>query len=349
MEQADVTNTTTEKQCAQCGRTFRGRANRLCSRCNAHPCAECGRIFPGYDRICLSCRMTERSCTECGRTFVGYKAKCEACRAAKRECVTCGKTFTGRNRECASCRIPRRTCTDCDRIFRGTQLLCPTCRLIDRECVICGAKFRGLFRKCSACRTPEHPCVSCGRTIRETARKCQSCRITDRECVTCGRTHRRHTLECDSCSGRSRAAENARRARERASQVAGPLPRSVYVEVLASGPCVYCGRPAATVDHIWPLALGGHEARYNLAPACRPCNSSKGDKLLTHWDPVRVAHGVAHSPLVAAELERETADLLTPVDGRMVDGRNGEPKATTLARKLQVDRVTSENSRDVRR
>lgn len=113
------------------------------------------------------------------------------------------------------------------------------------------------------------------------------------------------TLECDSCSGRSRASENARRARQLAAEVTGPLAHSVYADVLAAGPCVYCGAPSAHVDHVRPLTQGGHEAEYNLVPACRTCNSSKGGKLLILWDPVRVAHGAASSPVVAAELERE--------------------------------------------
>ena len=43
-------------------------------------------------------------------------------------------------------------------------------------------------------------------------------------------------------------------------------------------------------------------------PACETCNKSKHDKLLIYWDPVKVAHGVACSPAVAAELDRELAD-----------------------------------------
>jgi hypothetical protein len=40
-------------------------------------------------------------------------------------------------------------------------------------------------------------------------------------------------------------------------------------------------------------------------PACKSCNFSKGAKLLTDWGRAeRVAHGVAHSPKVAAEWER---------------------------------------------
>jgi len=197
-------------------------------------------------------------------------------------------------------------------VYRGTQYLCPTCRLTDRECVICGATFRGLYRKCSACRYPEHPCITCEHVFRASNSQCQECRKSDRACTACGKTHRRLTLECDSCSGRARTHGNARRARKLAAEVAGPVPRSVYIEVLASGPCIYCGAIPTHVDHIRPLALGGHEARYNLAPACRPCNQSKGGKLLIHWDPARVAHGAAHSPAVAAELDRELAQVPMP-------------------------------------
>ena len=254
-------------------------------------------------------QSTERECAQCGRIFRGRKGRCADCLATVRQCVTCRDTFTGRYLKCPACRpIGKRKCTACDRVYQGTQLLCPTCRLTDRECTVCGSRFRGLYRKCAACRFPEHPCVTCGHVFRASNSQCQACRKGGRQCITCGRTHRRLTLECDSCSGRSRTHTNARRARKQAAEVTGPLPGSVYVEVLASGPCVYCGAPATHVDHIRPLIRGGHEARYNLAPACQPCNQNKHTKLLIHWDPVRVAHGAAHSAAVAAELDRELSD-----------------------------------------
>jgi hypothetical protein len=109
-----------------------------------------------------------------------------------------------------------------------------------------------------------------------------------------------------------------RRALRLAAEQAGPVPRQVYVAIAASGPCVYCGKPATTVDHVRPLSRGGHEAEYNLAPACSTCNRSKNAKLLIEWDAVKVAHGAAHSPVVAAELERELADRAAgyPLAGR---------------------------------
>lgn len=47
--------------------------------------------------------------------------------------------------------------------------------------------------------------------------------------------------------------------------------------------CSYCGEPATTVDHVFPIARGGDSHWLNLAPACKSCNSSKGDKDLNTW------------------------------------------------------------------
>lgn len=95
---------------------------------------------------------------------------------------------------------------------------------------------------------------------------------------------------------------HARRARKLNALINGPLPPGTYAAVLTSGPCVYCGATAASVDHITPLARGGFEIEANLVPACGSCNSSKGAKLLSEWDPVRVAHAAACSPKVAVLL-----------------------------------------------
>lgn len=51
--------------------------------------------------------------------------------------------------------------------------------------------------------------------------------------------------------------------------------------------CQYCGshiesREAATIDHVIPTALGGSHNDENLRTACRPCNSTKGDRS-TEW------------------------------------------------------------------
>ncbi|MGH9095122.1 MAG: HNH endonuclease [Acidimicrobiales bacterium] len=64
------------------------------------------------------------------------------------------------------------------------------------------------------------------------------------------------------------------------------------------GRCAYgCGRPATTLDHVWPVAGGGRSIPSNLVPACGPCNSRK-----RHGDPEPwIARGMAAYPALWAE------------------------------------------------
>lgn len=49
--------------------------------------------------------------------------------------------------------------------------------------------------------------------------------------------------------------------------------------------CSYCGRSDVPLqlDHVIPRSRGGSDDPENLTPACRPCNTSKGSKLLSEW------------------------------------------------------------------
>ena len=48
--------------------------------------------------------------------------------------------------------------------------------------------------------------------------------------------------------------------------------------------CAYCRRACKpTIDHVVPLARGGRDEPSNVVPACKPCNSSKNDRLLSEW------------------------------------------------------------------
>jgi 5-methylcytosine-specific restriction endonuclease McrA len=44
--------------------------------------------------------------------------------------------------------------------------------------------------------------------------------------------------------------------------------------------CIYCGNKPAklTMDHITPLSKGGSHTKSNVVPACKSCNSSKGNR-----------------------------------------------------------------------
>lgn len=76
-----------------------------------------------------------------------------------------------------------------------------------------------------------------------------------------------------------RLGQKAYKARRRA---AGPL-TSATVRAILSKPCAYCGAVATEVDHVLPVSRGGTNVEENLAPACAPCNQSKGSRTPEEW------------------------------------------------------------------
>lgn len=282
------------RACIECGKTFKG-TKRRCKACRAieRNCSKCGKVFKSDSTVCSACLITERNCTECGKKFRSHMSRCPACRTRARACVGCGIVFRGLARRCGACLSSERECTDCGDMFVGLTSRCPGCRSSRRACVDCGESFRGRFLKCYACRTEERACLTCGMAFKGHRSHCASCLLK--------------ALPSEVRQAMFASANNARRARRRNAEVAGPVPAETYIAIQASGPCVYCGRPAESVDHIRPLFRGGWEHESNLVPACKSCNFSKGAKLLTDWGrSARVAHGVAHSLKVAAEYDRLT-------------------------------------------
>jgi hypothetical protein len=65
-----------------------------------------------------------------------------------------------------------------------------------------------------------------------------------------------------------------------------PIPAEVRRQVYARDryTCAYCGRGGRgirlTIDHVFPVALGGTNEIGNLVTACRACNMSKGAKVM---------------------------------------------------------------------
>ncbi len=51
--------------------------------------------------------------------------------------------------------------------------------------------------------------------------------------------------------------------------------------------CRYCGSKPERLqcDHVVPVVRGGSNETDNLATACKPCNQSKCDKLVSEWRP----------------------------------------------------------------
>jgi 5-methylcytosine-specific restriction endonuclease McrA len=56
---------------------------------------------------------------------------------------------------------------------------------------------------------------------------------------------------------------------------------------ISAGLCYYCGCQFSarelTMDHITPLARGGHSTKGNIVPACKECNTKKRSMLPIEW------------------------------------------------------------------
>jgi 5-methylcytosine-specific restriction endonuclease McrA len=203
-----------------------------------------------------------------------------------------------------------RLCRGCGKSFRSSGAArCDACLGGEHPCEACGRVVIGGHKRCQACRASSRQCLGCDKTITGTRNYCGRCRMSERECSSCGITHSDHHALCNRCRWASYPYEqrnaaavargNKRRAIKRAAEIAGPVPASVYSALRSAAECVYCGNLPASVDHVRPLARGGSEHEENLVPACRPCNHSKNDRLLTEWDPGRAWRAARASPKVA--------------------------------------------------
>lgn len=91
------------------------------------------------------------------------------------------------------------------------------------------------------------------------------------------------------------AQANAEKTRARRAQAPGELTTVEWdaKRALYQGRCAYCGRRSRSLemDHVIPLARGGHHVVDNVVPACRSCNRSKGSKLVAEWRDERSRRG----------------------------------------------------------
>lgn len=100
-----------------------------------------------------------------------------------------------------------------------------------------------------------------------------------------------HVAWCKANAEPCAAHAATRRARKRAAPGRG-ISSAQRREIInaALGLCAYCNerRPLA-LDHIEPLVRGGAHDPENIAPACKSCNSAKGDSPLLVWLALRSA------------------------------------------------------------
>jgi 5-methylcytosine-specific restriction endonuclease McrA len=84
---------------------------------------------------------------------------------------------------------------------------------------------------------------------------------------------------------RKRLAAQRRRARLRdASSPGVELDTWLHLCAIHDDRCAYCDEiKPLTIDHVVPISRGGRDEAANIVPACKPCNSSKGNRLLSEW------------------------------------------------------------------
>lgn len=54
------------------------------------------------------------------------------------------------------------------------------------------------------------------------------------------------------------------------------LLRRLLRRTLVADPCVWCGGPGGTIEHVLPRAMGGLSEWTNIVGACRACNERRG-------------------------------------------------------------------------
>lgn len=107
-------------------------------------------------------------------------------------------------------------------------------------------------------------------TAEEIAERTEAIRLEIcRDWAGCGSTRRLHEL-----LAKAPKRELAERRK---------IPVALREQVLASGPCEYCGDFATQVDHRIPITQGGTSHPSNLVPACRWCNAEKLDWTVEQW------------------------------------------------------------------
>ncbi len=111
-------------------------------------------------------------------------------------------------------------------------------------------------------------------------------------CAKCGASRASYILGpsyllCDTClADMPRVVKEAQaRAKQKNPRGTGYVSFQLsYMQAMVAGsdrdPCVYCGAPGVTADHIEPRSKGGPNDVQNLAPACRKCNGTKGSQSL---------------------------------------------------------------------
>jgi 5-methylcytosine-specific restriction endonuclease McrA len=117
----------------------------------------------------------------------------------------------------------------------------------------------------------------------------------DKTSATYARWFKTHPEYFTTEKYRSNHRNSQERRRARLEGAESTLTQQQWREIVEyfGGRCAYCLAPCSepTQDHVTPIARGGSHTMDNIVPACSPCNTKKGDKLLARWLSVGIAGG----------------------------------------------------------
>lgn len=251
------------------------------SETTARPCATCGNPFPlgiraKTKRFCSdSCRSRAKERRQAGRPEADADQPVG-------DCLVCRGTLAGKVHGA-------RYCSDsCQRRGRYREAHgLPLADVVRDGCERCGKPVArpndSRSRWCS---------LTCCDRAHQYARYHAARPVLVRDCPNCGACIPPEAptdkIFCTQrCALAKRNPEMMRRAAHKRRALLKAVAHLVvslrFARRLQRGPCAYCGGRAGTVDHVLPLNRGGRHSEGNLVPACRSCNSSKGDKLLIEW------------------------------------------------------------------
>lgn len=213
--------------------------------------------------------MPERLCKDCNTPVSPKKQRCEPCRVARKKATNAA--FWQR----AAQTKPLLTCARCSAIY-GVRPGQPTMRHLCQTCAT--AQYRENERERDRVRQ-----AAGSRKIPENARAYAS--EYKRKNVEWNRLHSK--LYKQRHPHKVREQINRRRALKESA------PGDITIEEFWAScdrrgwECSYCHdaltKASATMDHVVPLSRGGSNGIDNIAPCCRRCNASKGNRLLSEW------------------------------------------------------------------
>lgn len=235
-------------------------------------------------------------CVDCGEDFeYDYKGgqrplRCEYCRPRARrryglvgdiievECIDCGTIFEW---EVLPAGRPPLRCDYCRPRARLTYGLAGD--IVEVECIDCGNWFEWEVGPGPRPRPPQR-CRACWEENERhvDAVYAQQWREAHRErWLEISRNGNARYYRTDRGQEVYAAARFRRRAHEAGE--AGPTISAAEWQLTLDAfghQCVYCGRAGRLArDHFYPLSQGGRTVLGNIVPACKSCNSSKGNLL----------------------------------------------------------------------